>query len=102
MGKSKFCGQVLERQVGDAGKLEVVSSDKVRAKLIDSYAKEHPAADKEKCFQATSKKYKVEYSNLLKSTINKSADGAVIFIDKNHPPDAIENLLKQIDEYSEG
>lgn len=90
MGKTTFIKKLKEML-----ELEVliVSSDLIRANLIKLDHIRNPKIKVEDLFKRTRQAADIEFEYQLTNTIQNSTKSVVIFLDKNHPPNAINKTL---------
>eukprot|EP01017_Pseudomicrothorax_dubius_P027925 TRINITY_DN3273_c0_g3_i3.p1 TRINITY_DN3273_c0_g3~~TRINITY_DN3273_c0_g3_i3.p1 ORF type:complete len:577 (-),score=151.28 TRINITY_DN3273_c0_g3_i3:584-2314(-) len=99
MGKTFFL-QSFEKTCKEAGcVLNIVSSDSVRKEVMDSLAARSKKLSKEELFDKSAKEARdLFFQRLTRLCKVADADKRFIFIDKNHPPNALNGTFRCIRE----
>lgn len=97
MGKSHFFAQ-LEKKFRQQGNCSVatISSDKMRREAMDQLRKDRPHTTIEQAFNSTSKSATQGFMKALETQLRCAGTESfnhAIFVDKNHPPNAIEKTI---------
>jgi len=96
MGKT-YLVQRLEAEVVSLGcSFSIVSSDQVRRGCMEEYMARTRTTDLEKAFDSTAKKAREVFYDRVKEGLRSSKQVHVLFIDKNHPPNAVSSTLKEL------
>ena len=100
-GKSTFLKTLTEIVKKLDWSISSISSDALRKELVDKYKEKFPQVPEKEAFDKTAKNAGAEFNRRLEKLINDADKGAhkpvhIIFIDKNHPPNAIDRTVKTI------
>ena len=97
MGKT-YLVQRLEAETQSLGcSFHIVSSDKVRRSLMEDYMERTHSRDLNKAFESTAKKAKTVFFDRVREGLRSNKPVHVLFIDKNHPPNAVSPTLKELE-----
>ena len=94
MGKSFLINSLLREQLGCS--LSVVSSDKVRAKCMEEYMQRNQKANKNTAFERTAKPARKQFFQQVAAALVSNHYPHIVFLDKNHPPNAIDFTLNEV------
>eukprot|EP00361_Fabrea_salina_P001476 CAMPEP_0202430446 /NCGR_PEP_ID=MMETSP1345-20130828/3886_1 /ASSEMBLY_ACC=CAM_ASM_000843 /TAXON_ID=342563 /ORGANISM="Fabrea Fabrea salina" /LENGTH=1162 /DNA_ID=CAMNT_0049041933 /DNA_START=84 /DNA_END=3572 /DNA_ORIENTATION=+ len=94
MGKSFLINSLLREQLGCS--FSVVSSDKVRAKCMEEYMQRNQKADKKTAFEKTAKPARKQFFQQVAAALVSNHYPHIVFLDKNHPPNAIDFTLNEV------
>ena len=102
-GKSTFLKTLTQIVKKLDWSISSISSDALRKELVDQYREKFPDIAEKEAFDKTAKSAGAEFNRRLEKLINDAGKAAhkpvhVIFIDKNHPPNAIDRTVKTINE----
>ncbi|KAL4510684.1 hypothetical protein ABPG72_004838 [Tetrahymena utriculariae] len=107
-GKTFFCKllqQSIEEQYPDCSFFSI-SSDEIRLELMEQYKKTRSEREHtiDQLFQATAKQAKVKYFSVLKELLVKissqSKEKAILYLDRMHPPQILEETFQFLKENS--
>jgi len=101
MGKTYFLEKFRKTVEGSSGELSIISSDIVRKECMDRLARSNKRLTFEQLYEKTGKDARNLFNDRLRDLISKSdqrkkCKAHFIFIDKNHPPNAIKGTLDLI------
>jgi tRNA uridine 5-carbamoylmethylation protein Kti12 len=102
-GKSTFLKTLTQIVKKLDWSISSISSDALRKELVDKYREKFTDIAEKEAFDKTAKSAGAEFNRRLEKLINDAGKAAhkpvhVIFIDKNHPPNAIDRTVKTINE----
>lgn len=102
-GKSTFLKTLTQIVKKLDWSISSISSDALRKELVDKYREKFPDIAEKEAFDKTAKSAGAEFNRRLEKLINDAGKGShkpvhIIFIDKNHPPNAIDRTVKTINE----
>ena len=96
MGKSSLIPKLREAAVTFDFTLEVISSDSIREQCMKTYMQKNKVFDVNVAFERTAKAAKERFYGLLREVIRNAPRRLVVYLDKNHPPNAIPPLQKEL------
>lgn len=102
MGKS-FQIKVIEEVISSMnGRMEIVSSDVTRQKCMENLAAKQPELTLDQRFERSGKDARNSFNAQVKALLNKDfkEDFFVLFLDKNHPPNALKGAISALREAS--
>ena len=104
MGKSNLVSIFHENLDKYDASFDIISSDDTRAECMDKQGRKNKNLSRDELFDKTGKEardlFNKRLSSLLANAHKKRETNIFIFLDKNHPPNAIPGVLKLVD--SEG
>jgi hypothetical protein len=83
--------------------LSSLSSDALRKELVDKYREKNPGVEEREAFDKTAKTATIEFNRRLEKLVGDADKPSnkpvhVIFVDKNHPPNALDKTIKSVKE----
>lgn len=102
-GKSTFLKTLTQIAEKLNWTISSISSDALRKELVDKYREKNPDIDEKEAFDKTAKMAGAEFQRRLEKLINGAGKAGhatvhIIFIDKNHPVNAIDKTIKTVKE----
>lgn len=97
MGKTYLVKQLQDEAVSLGCSFSIVSSDQVRRSCMDDHMARNHSKDLDKAFEATAKKARDMFFERVKEGLRSTKQVHVLFMDKNHPPNAISGTLKELE-----
>jgi hypothetical protein len=99
MGKSNLISSFREIVEELGCTMDVVSSDVVRQECMKEYMEKNPTAKFDQAFDKTRNAAKMKFDAEIRRSLDKDSDHHVLFIDKNHPPNAIKGTLELLSKF---
>lgn len=99
MGKSSLITSFREIVEELGCTMDVVSSDIIRQECMKEYMEKHPTAKFDHAFDKTRNAAKMKFDTEIRRSLEKDSDHHVLFIDKNHPPNAIKGTLELLSKF---
>ena len=100
MGKSCLIPKLREVASALECEFEVISSDAIREQCMKAYMQKHKAFDRDTVFERTASSAKNQFYGRLRDILHSSPKRILIYLDKNHPPNAVQPLMKELKQWS--
>jgi len=79
---------------------QTISSDAIRLQLMNEIQRKQPHLDRDSLFHKTTKTSRTEFTRgierMFQAASSSTEDKSVIFLDKNHPPNAIPGVMRDL------
>lgn len=100
MGKSCLIPKLKEAASSLECEFEVISSDAIRETCMKAYMQKNKVFDTNVAFERTASTAKNQFYGRLRDILRSSSRRIVIYLDKNHPPNAVQPLMKELNQWS--
>jgi hypothetical protein len=101
MGKSCIIPKIKEVATALDCEFEVVSSDVIREQCMKTYMQKNKVFDTNVAFERTAKPARDLFYAKLRDILQSAPRRIVIYLDKNHPPNAIQPLMKELRQWQD-